>query len=190
MRWIVLIVMTVMLFGGEIEKQKYFHLIMQKQNPYIFDKKERVEVKKAQIAAQTKENIAKIEYKKAVDVARIAKEKEIQKTQLAVIPQKMQQEVKSKMAFYAFLFGIGTLAVIFVLSRRYHIYKERIELEKMRLQEQLHRKEMMMREKELQAQVAQKLIDAVSSGKLTKEQEEKLLQLTAQNKILPPLKED
>ena len=190
MRWIVLIVMAVMLFGGEIEKQQYFHLIMQKQNPYIFDKKERAEIKKAQIAAQTKENIAKIEYKKAVDVAKINKDKEIQKTKLDVTPQKMEQEVKNTMALYAFLFGLGLLILIFIIWKRYQAYKERIELEKMRLQEELHHKEMMMREKELQAQVAQKLIDAVASGKLTKEQEEKLLNLTAQNNILPPGKKD
>ena len=125
-----------------------------------------------------------------MDVAKISKEKEIQKTKIAVAPQQLAQEVKSKMAFYAFLFGIGLLLVLYIVLKRYHAYKERIEIEKMRLQEELHQKEMMLKEKELQAQVAQKLIDAVASGKLTKEQEEKLLNLTAQNNILPPGKKD
>ncbi|BAF69158.1 hypothetical protein [Nitratiruptor sp. SB155-2] len=184
MRLLLLFVPLFFLLAGEAEKEQFIKVIMQKQNPYVFDKKERLELKKAQLEAKTKENIASMEYKKAVDVEKIKqktvaiqKEKEIEKAKVESAPEAKKAEAQSKMVWYLFILGIGLLLFLFFAFRRYQAYKERIELEKLRLQEEIHEKEMMLKQKELQAQVASKLIEAVAKGDLTKEQEEKLLQI-------------
>ena len=51
----------------------------------------------------------------------------------------------------------------------------------MEMEREAHERELALREKELQAQMATKLIDALASGKLTKEQEEKLLKIAGGN---------
>ncbi|BCD59304.1 MULTISPECIES: hypothetical protein [unclassified Nitratiruptor] len=184
MRLLLLFVPLFFLWAGEAEKEQFIKVIMQKQNPYVFDKKERLELKKAQLEAKTKENIASMEYKKAVDVEKIKqktvaiqKEKEIEKAKVVSAPEAKKAETQSKMVWYLFILGIGLLLFLFFAFRRYQAYKERIELEKLRLQEEIHEKEMMLKQKELQAQVASKLIEAVAKGNLTQEQEEKLLQI-------------
>ena len=182
-RWVVLI--PLMLFGAnEVNKSNYFKVLMQSQNPYVFDKKARLELKKAEIEAKTKEKMAEFEYKKAVDVEKVKKEavevkskSEVEKQKVAITPAQKMVEVKKQMVLYGVLVILALLIVGYMVFKRYQAYKERIELEKMRLQEALHEKEMAMKEKELQAQMAGKLIDAIASGKLSKEQEEKLLKI-------------
>ncbi len=184
-RWMLLI--PIMLFGAnEVNKSNYFKVLMQSQNPYVFDKKARLELKKAELEAKTKEKMAEFEYKKAVDVEKVKKEavevkskSEVEKQKVAITPAQKMVEVKKQMVLYGVLVILALLIVGYLAFKRYQAYKERIELEKMRLQEALHEKEMAMKEKELQAQMAGKLIDAIASGKLSKEQEEKLLKIAA-----------
>ncbi len=188
--WIALIVAMVLAWA-EGNKSAYFKVLMEHQNPYIFDKTQRLELQKERLRAQTTQKVAEFEYKKAVDVQKIKKEQtqiqsqsEVKKEEVAVTPQKQMVEVKKKMLLYALLGFLVFLVVGYLAFKRYHSYKEKIELEKMRLQEALHEKEMAMRERELQAQIAGKLIDAVASGTLSKEQEEKLLGLATGNNLL------
>ncbi len=186
MRWIIFVLPLVLLSANEVNKTHYFKLLMERQNPYVFDKKERLELKKAELEAKTKEKIAEFDYKKAVDVAKVKKEavevqskSEVEKTKVAVAPEQKMVEVKKQVLLYGTLLAFLLIIVAYLAFKRYQAYRERIELEKMRLQEALHEKEMMMKEKEIQAQMAGKLIDAIASGKLSKEQEEKLLKIAA-----------
>ncbi len=195
MRLLLALFLVGALWGAESNKSRYFRLLMQNQNPYIFDKNQRLELKKEEIKAKTKEKVAEYEYKKAVDVQKIKKEavevqskSEVEKQKVAITPQQKMVEVKKKALLYGLLVILAFLIVAYLVFKRYQIHKERIEMEKLRLQESLHEKEMQMREKELQAQVAGKLIDAMASGNLTKEQEEKLLGIATGNTKL--LKKD
>jgi len=188
--WIALIIAG-MLAWAEGNKSAYFKVLMERQNPYVFDKSQRLELQKERLKAQTTQKVAEYEYKKAVDVQKIKKEQtqiksqsEIKKEEVAITPQKQMVEVKKRMLLYALLGFLLFLILAYLAFKRYQAYKEKIELEKMRLQEALHEKEMAMRERELQAQIAGKLIDAVASGNLSKEQEEKLLGLANGNNLL------
>ena len=188
--WIALMIAGVVVWA-EGNKSAYFKVLMERQNPYVFDKSQRLELQKERLKAQTTQKVAEYEYKKAVDVQKIKKEQtkiqsqsEVKKEEVAVAPQKQMVEVKKKMLLYALLGFLLFLILAYLAFKRYQAYKERIELEKMRLQEALHEKEMAMRERELQAQIAGKLIDAVASGNLSKEQEEKLLGLASGNNLL------
>ncbi len=182
---ILLLLVPLILFGAnEANKSQFFKVLMERQNPYVFDKNQRVELKKAELEAKTKQKIAEMEYKKAVDVEKVKKEAievqskaEVEKQKVAITPEQEMVQVRQKMILYGFIFALITLIVIYFIFKKYQAHKEKIELEKMRLQESIHEKEMQMKEKELQAQMAGKLIDAIASGKLSKEQEEKLLKI-------------
>jgi len=185
-KWWILIA-PLLLFGvDEAKKSDYFKVIEQRQNPYLFDKKARLELQKAKLEAETKKSIAELEYKKAVDTKKIEKEavevqaqKEVEKEKVAVTPKTIEAKAMEKMALYGLLFGLGALVAGYFGFRRYQAYRKEIELERIRAEREAHEKELMMREKELQAQMAGKLIDALASGKLSKEQEEKLLQIAS-----------
>ncbi len=188
MRWISILLFSLALFGSEGAKVHYFKILQERHNPYLFDKKQKLELEKAKLEAQTKEKIAQYEYKKAVDVQKIKKEtvkvqadKEIQKEKVAITPQQAMVAWRHKALTYGVVISLVALFLFYLLFKRYQAYKERMELKKMELQEALHAKEMAMKERELQAQVASKLIEAISSGKLTKEQEEKLLTIATGN---------
>ncbi len=191
MRWIVLL-FPLLLFGvGEVKKSEYFKVLQERHNPYLFDKKDRLELEKAKIEAQTKKDLAKLEYEKAIQSQKIKKETELAKSQsaleqkrLEIVPKKRMVAAKERLYLYLFLLGISLLVVAYLIFKRYQAYKQRMELEKMRIQQEIHEKELAMKDRELQAQVAGKLIDALASGKLTKEQEEKLLGLVDQKHLL------
>ncbi len=197
MRWLILLLPLLLFSAQEANKSNYFKVLMQSQDPYTFDKKARLELQKAKLEAQTQKELAEYEYKKAVDVQKIKKEavevkskSEIEKEKVAVSPKHKLVEVKKDMIIYGSIIAIIFLIVAYLAFKRYQMYKERIELEKMRLQEALHEKEMSMKEKELQAQMAGKLIDAIASGNLSKEQEEKLLKIaTGASNLLENKKE-
>ena len=183
-RGLLLIVPLLLMGANEAKKSEYFKVLMQKRDPYTFDKKARLELQKAKIEATTKEKLATIEYKKTIEAAKIAKESksvqakaEIEKSKIAAKPKIEEAEAKKKAFGYLFWLGLVALAIFAWLFRWYYSYKKRIELQKMELEREAHERELAMREKELQAQMAGKLIDALASGKLTKEQEEKLLKI-------------
>ena len=191
MRWIVLL-FPLLLFGvGEAKKSEYFKVLQERHNPYLFDKKDRLELEKAKLEAQTKKDLAKLEYEKTIQSQRIKKEIELVKSQhaleqkrLEVVPKKLKVAAKERLYLYFFLLGIFLLIIVYLIFKRYQAYKQSIELEKIRVQQEIHERELAMKERELQAQVAGKLIDALASGKLTKEQEEKLLGLVDQKYLL------
>ena len=186
MRWLLLL-LPLLLFGvNETNKTNYFKVLQGKRDPYVFDKKARLELQKVKIEAETKKKIAEMEYKKAVDTKKIEKEavevkatKEVEKEKVAVAPKTLEAKVMEKMALYALLFGLAALIVGYLIFKRYQAHKKELELERLRAEKEAHEKELMIKEKEIQAQMAGKLIDAIASGNLSKEQEEKLLQIAS-----------
>ena len=192
MRRVMLIMVPLLLMGAnEVKKSEYFHILMQKRDPYTFDKKARLELQKAKIEAATKEKLATIEYKKAIESAKIEKDlkktqakAEIEKEKIATTPKMEEAEAKKKA--YGYLFWLGFIALVLFawLFRWYYSYKKRIEIQKLELERQVHEQELLLREKELQAHVAGKLIDALAKGTMTKEQEEKLLSFIHTDRFL------
>jgi hypothetical protein len=84
-----------------------------------------------------------------------------------------------KIALYVLLFAFAALFVGYFIFKRYQAHKKELELERLRFEKEAHEKELMIKEKEIQAQMAGKLIDAIASGNLSAEQEEKLLQIAS-----------
>ncbi|BCD61190.1 hypothetical protein NitYY0826_C0023 [Nitratiruptor sp. YY08-26] len=183
MRGFLLILFALASFAAESNKTKeYFHLLMQQQNPYVFDKKARLELQKAKIAAQVQKEKAQLDYKKAVETAKIKKESIVQakkldvdKEKVVITPQLEEAKIKKSMVIYFLAFGVLTLILIYIIFKRYQAHKEKLELERLRIEKEIHEKELAVREQELRAQMAAKLMETLASGKLTKEQEEQLL---------------
>ncbi|MRI84250.1 MAG: hypothetical protein C6I00_07510 [Nitratiruptor sp.] len=186
MRLAILLVPLALLALNESNKSSYFHMLQERNDPYTFDEKARFELQKLRIEAQTQKDLAKIEYQKAVDTKRIEKEaiveeaaKEVEKEQVAVAPQTLWAQVMERIALYGLLFGLALLILAYLLFKWYHRHKRELELRRLQAEREAHERELALRERELQAQMAGKLIDAIASGNLSQEQEEKLLALTS-----------
>ncbi len=189
MRFIIYCVIAILILGCENTNQKPIVIDNKKQKyaSEILNAKILSE-KNSKIEAKTKKEIAMIEMKKAIETKKIESQAKVQmekiKSQRELEKTKLELQAKSEansitqtaLILFAVL-GFGVLILIYILFKRYQENKISIEREKMRLQKE-------MKEKEIKAKMAEKLIDALSSGNLTKEQEERLLSLINQKNVL------
>ncbi len=160
------------LMGREQQKIDYANTILKKRT-----KPDEKELKRMEL--ESKKELAKIEMQKAIEVERLKaeakktevlsqKEIELKKAELKKSEIENQKSAKGWIIALAALFFSVLLLVLYRLFREH----QRIKL-------QLHKERMAheasMKEKELRAKIAEKMIDAVGSGKLTPEQHEKLM---------------
>ena len=160
------------------------------QRPYVIDntpekKVERTlmnvhtpdEIKLATIESQTKKELAEIERKKALEIEAIRREvetkkieaeKEIAMQKEAISSQKLLQE-KEKSNNYAliilFIFIASLLTLIYFLRKR---REDKLKM---------HEEELNLKEKELQVKIAEKMLDTLSSGNLTPNEEQRMLEI-------------
>lgn len=183
-----LIILIAMLFIGCQNSQKptlldnskvaYANSIIKKSSQNKASNKE-LETKKEIALIEMKKEIEskKIEANAKIETKKIEKEKELQKAKLQ-LEEKEKENETDKIAIYALIFlSIGFMIFLYLLFRRHQANKIYLEQEKLRVQKEL-------KEKELKAQTAQKILDLMSSKNLTKEQEEKLLSLMENKNIL------
>lgn len=149
--------------------------------------------KKEEDNLKLKKEIALIEYKKEVEkekikaqkelqIAKIQKDKELEKDRLDYEAKKEENSITKTAIIIISFISFAFLILLYYIFKRHHETKLAIEREKIKAQKE-------MKEKELKAQMATKLIDALTTGKLTKEQEDKLLSL-AQGKNIIEYKKD
>jgi len=136
-------------------------------------------VKMAEIQANSKIEIAKIESKKAVNVAKIDSEaqKEIaQKTATTTLEvTKLDTQTKEKQSMFNLYIAIGFLVALLVGILLWFRYK-RQELElKTKLEENRLRHELEIKDKELQEQRIQKVLDLAISGHLPQEMQKEVI---------------
>ena len=156
-------------------------------------KTEDARIKKMEL--KTQKEIERIKAEKELEIARLKAEAEKSKAlsekemTLKKIEAKLEEIVGNrKMVGWVIalsaLFFFVLLWVVYKLVREYYLYRRRIEEEKIR-----HEKE--MQEKELQARLAEKMFEALSSGHLNEEQQNRLLEsLGHGNRELPFKKEE
>ncbi|WP_187647711.1 hypothetical protein [Nitrosophilus labii] len=189
MKYLLFIIMAFFISGCENTNQKPIVLDNKKQR-YANEilSAEIISEKNSKIEAKTKKEIAMIEMKKAIETKKIESQAKVQmekiKSQRELEKTKLELQAKSeansitKTAVILFaILGFGVLILIYILFKKYQENKISIEREKMRLQKEI-------KEKEIKAKMAEKLIDALSSGNFTKEQEEMLLSLINQKNVL------
>ncbi|MCF6201954.1 MAG: hypothetical protein L3J42_07530 [Hydrogenimonas sp.] len=136
------------------------------------------ELKKAEL--QTQKEIAKLQMQKAIEVEKIkaeAKKSEVlSRKEIAMREAELKErELEKRSSSDNWFMIIGTLFLAALLLLLYKIFREH-----QRTKLQLHKERMVheaaIREKELQAKIIEKMLDAVGEGKLTPEQHEKLLE--------------
>ena len=140
-------------------------------------KTEDARIKKMEL--KTQKEIARLQAEKELEIARLKAEAEKSKllTQKELTLKKIQAQLEEivgdrKLVGWVValtaLFFFLLLWVVVKLFREYHNHHKRLEEERMR-----HEKE--MQEKELQARLAEKMFEALGSGHLNEEQQNRLL---------------
>ena len=141
---------------------------------------------------KTQEKIERIRAEKELEIARMKAESEHSKllTQKELTLKKIQAQLEEilgdrKMVgwviFLSALFLFLLLWVVVKLFREYQNHRRRLEEERMK-----HEKE--LQEKELQTRLAEKMFEALGSGNLTEEQQNRLLESLANPNRQIPLK--
>jgi len=139
---------------------------------------------------ESKKEIAKIEMQKAIEIEKI--KAEIEKAKILNSKDRFLKEIEVQIdelkASKNFRFWIiFTILVVFAILvwLVYKLFKHH-QATKLRIHREKIEAEKELKEKELQVRVVEKMIDAMSEGKLSEEQQKFLLEsLNKSNKILP-----
>ncbi len=164
------------------------------QSPYMMGEKP-AEQKKVYTVSNTKSDsavtIATIEAETQKEIAKINKERDVelqkleQNTKLVEIKTKNAQADKehnlstfvqeSEYAYKNSTLLVVSFALIALLALAFYIFRKRRE-DRLKMHEDELQKEMYLREKELQVKMAEKILETIASGKLSKEREQHLLE--------------
>ncbi|BBG64707.1 hypothetical protein NNO_0006 [Hydrogenimonas sp.] len=146
----------------------------------ILGQKSRTEAKDLKkMELESQKEIARIEMQKAIEVERVkaeAKKAEIQsRKEIELKKAELKKSEIEKERSENSLFVIVTVLFLAVLSTLlYRLFREH-QRTKLQLHKERMAHEANMKEKELQAKIVEKLIEAAGSGKLTPEQHERLM---------------
>ena len=187
MRYIAIMFITFLIVGcnnsnehpkvlNQKSKQKYANEIL---SSYTKNEQQNAKLEKEIALINMKKEIEKekIRAQKELEIAKIQKSKEVEKNKIHLQEKKEENSI-TKIAIIIFsLISFAFLILLYFVIKKHHETKIAIEREKIRAQKE-------MKDKELKTQMATKLIDAMTSGKLTKEQEDKLLSLANGKNIL------
>ena len=190
-----LLAMAVLIFSGcETTRQKS-RIIDREQHKISYAKSilgqksepDPKELKKMELESQ--KEIAELEMQKAIEVERVRAEvkkaelqsrKEIALKEAEIKKSRIENEKSSDNWFI--ILSIIFFSILTILL--YRLFREH-QRTKLQLHKERMAHEANMKEKELQAQIVQKLIDAAGSGKLTPEQHERLLDSLNSSRRLP-----
>jgi len=191
MKYFILMLISIFIIGcEESEKPKLLHQKSTTEyakkivSTYEKKDKEDFKIKKEIALIQMKKEVEKekIKAQKELQIAKIQKDKELEKNRLNYETKKEENSIKKIALITLSLISFVFLIVLYFIFKNHQKTKIAIEKEKIKAQKEI-------KEKELKAQMATKLIDAMTSGKLSKEQEERLLSL-AQGKNIIEYKKD
>ncbi len=164
------------------------------QNPYMMGEKPADKKQVYTVSNQSKDSavvIASIEGETQKEIAKINKERDVELQKLAqntkLVEINAQNEIavkehnlstfvqESDYAFKKSTLIVVSFALIAFLALALYMFRKRRE-DKLKMHENELQKEMYIREKELQVKMAEKILDTIASGKLSKEREQHLLE--------------
>ncbi|MFK5938371.1 MAG: hypothetical protein QM497_08245 [Sulfurimonas sp.] len=135
------------------------------------DRKNKIEM--AQIAANSKIEVAKVESKKAVKIAQIdsTTQKDVTKqtTKTTLEISKMDTQTKDKQSMINLYIAIGVIIALLLGMLLWYKHKKASLKVKEKLEENRLKHELAIKEKELQEQRIQKVLDLAISGQLPQE---------------------
>ena len=155
--------------------------LAQKRAEALQKERELLEQKKelAKIEAQTKEKIAKIGMKKEIEVQKLKNDSQIKTASMQKEVKISEQMLKTKIAKEQnemqkwWLLGIA-LALLIVLFFVYLMFKKRNEMQLQMAKERLEH-ERSLKEQELKVQMNMKLLETITSDKISPQHQERLI---------------
>ncbi len=136
-------------------------------------------IKMAEIEANSKIEIAKIESMKALNVAKIdseAKKEIAQKTATVTLETtKLDTQTKEHQSMITLYIAVGFLVALLIAIILWFRYKRKALEFQTKLEEQRLKQELEMKDKELQEQRIQKVLDLAISGQLPQEMQEEVI---------------
>ena len=153
----------------------------------VLDRQNKIDM--AQIEANSKLEVAKIESKKAVEIAKIdsvtKKDVSKQEAQKSIEISKIDSLTRDKENMIKLYIAIGAIIVAFIgIFVWFHHKRKSLELQ-MKVEDNRLKHQLMIKEKELQEERIQKVLDLAISGKLPPElQKDFIASLTHQNSKL------
>ena len=153
-----------------------------------------VDLKAKKMELEAQKEIARLQAQKELEIARLKAEAEKSKvlSEKELTLKKIQMQLEQIVGDRKMVGWVIALSAIFLfvllwvvvkLFREYHAHKKRLEEAKMR-----HEKE--LKEKEMQARLAEKMFEALGSGHLDKEQQNRLLDAIGQGVKHLPMKRE
>lgn len=136
-------------------------------------------LERTKVEAEAQKEIARINMQRDIELQKIRHEtemgkagieKEVAVAQNAALAQHQEKELEYSTTVLYVLLAVAA-AVLLALLYFYHRHRS----DKMRMHHEKLQAEMLIKEREIQAQMAEKLIDALAHGKLSAAQEEKLI---------------
>lgn len=164
--------------GGET-KQRPYVLGQSPKNPYMLHPAKSEKIETAKIESEAQKEIARINKERDVEVQKIASEEALAKAginkEIAIKEVQTKQVAIEKAHSYSLylLLLIAAALLLLILFLFYYTNKNRKE----RLQK--HQDELMLKirlqEQEMKMKMAEKMLDSITSGKLSPEQENRLI---------------
>jgi uncharacterized protein HemX len=187
-------VLLLLLFGCEDDTQKPY-LMGQKppQSKPVYaapGKPKENAVTIAKIEAENKKEIAVINMQRDLGLQKIeqeskrhevdaSKEIALKAQEAQTVQENNDYTIKKSTLTLLALFAAAVLALAFYFFRKWR--QERVEMHRAEIE-----KELVIKEKELQVKMAEKILDTIASGKLSQEEERRLIEtLEKTNRSLP-----
>jgi hypothetical protein len=167
---------------GENNRQQQPYLMGQNpKGPYAVQARERSEkIETAKIQAETQKEIARINKERDIEVQKLISETDVTKADInkAVAMEEVQtkktaiEKEHEYSSYLLLLFGAGLALLFFFLF--HYTGKNRKERLKKYEDEMMYK--LRLQEQEMKMKMAEKLLDSIGSGKLSPEQENRLIE--------------
>ncbi len=144
----------------------------------------------AKIKAQTQKEIALIHKDRDISLQKLRQETTLQKADIdkEIEFKKSDTEIvimEHSVSVQKIYVGIIALVMFFAIIFTFYFLQKRRK-DRLKMHEDIIQKEMYLKDRELQAQMADRILDTLERGKLAPEQQAKLVETFTQNTVVAP----
>jgi len=148
-------------------------------------------IESAKIKAATQKEIALINKERDIELQKLQKESELQKADInkEIEFKKSDTEIvimEHSISVQKIYVGLIALAMFFTIVFTFYFLQKRRK-DHLKIHEDLIQKEIYLKDRELQAKMADRILDTLERGKLAPEQQSKLVETFTQSTIVTPV---
>ncbi len=147
-------------------------------------------IESAKIKAQTQKEIALINKERDIELQKLKKESELQKADInkEIAFKQSDTEVvimQHSISVQKIYVGLIALAMLFTIIFTFYFLQKRRK-DRLKMHDDQIQKEMYLKDRELQAKMAERILDTLERGKLAPEQQSKLVETLTQSTVVAP----